>query len=218
VPVLVDNDVNIMALGERATSWPDAEHLIFLKVATGIGSGIISGGILQRGAEGTAGDIGHIPVSRGTGVVCRCGNTGCLEAVAGGPAIAGALREEGLDVSNGADVIALVKNGDLRAIHAVRRAGRDIGEVLNMVVSIINPSIVVVGGSMAQASEHLIAGIREVVYSRSMPLATQHLTIAPSRTGPESAVIGASLIAIEHALSPDRIEALAAQQLENSSH
>lgn len=218
VPVLVDNDVNIMALGERATSWPDADHLIFLKVATGIGSGIISGGILQRGAEGTAGDIGHIPVSRGTGVVCRCGNTGCLEAVAGGPAIASALREEGLDVSNGTDVIALVKNGDLRAVQAVRRAGRDIGEVLNMCVSIINPSIIVVGGSMAQASEHLIAGIREVVYSRSMPLATQHLTIAPSRTGPESAVIGASLIAVEHALSPGRIEAIAAPQLEHAPH
>ena len=83
---------NIMALGERDMAWPGVDHFIFVKVATGIGSGVISGGYLQRGAQGIAGDIGHIYVPAGKDVLCRCGNFGCLEAVASGPAIARALR------------------------------------------------------------------------------------------------------------------------------
>ncbi len=211
VPVLVDNDVNIMALGEQSTNWPDAEHFMFLKVATGIGSGIISGGMLQRGADGIAGDIGHISVSSGSGVICNCGNLGCLEAVAGGPAIVASLQSRGLNVSSGADVVQLVKAGDLTAIQAVRQAGRDIGEVLSICVSIVNPSVIIIGGSMAQAGEHLIAGIREVVYARSMPLATQNLTIAQSQSGPRSAVIGASIMALDHVLAPESIKAMAAK-------
>jgi predicted NBD/HSP70 family sugar kinase len=208
VPVLVDNDVNIMALGERSAQWPDTDHMIFVKVATGIGAGIISGGQLQRGADGTAGDIGHIPISRGALVPCSCGNMGCLEALASGPAVAAALRKNGADVRTVADVIALVRAGDLAAIQAVRQAGRDIGEVLNMCVSIINPSVITIGGSMAEAGEHLIAGIREAVYSRSTPIATQHLTIEQSHSGPQAGVIGASILAIEHALSAERLESL----------
>jgi glucokinase len=210
IPVFVDNDVNIMALGERQHSWPNAEHLFFLKVATGIGSGIISGGQLQRGAQGIAGDIGHIPVARGAGIACRCGNTGCLEAIASGPAIAAGLRREGRDVDGGADVIELVRQGDIDAVRAVRQAGRDIGEVLTTCVSLINPSVIAIGGSMAQAGEHLIAGVREVVYSRSMPLATEHLTIAQSRAGENSAILGASMLAIHYALSPSGLDTLAA--------
>ncbi|WP_354217683.1 MULTISPECIES: ROK family protein [unclassified Arthrobacter] len=208
VPVLVDNDVNIMALGERSAQWPDTDHMIFVKVATGIGAGIISSGQLQRGADGTAGDIGHIPISRGALVPCSCGNMGCLEALASGPAVAAGLRKNGADVRTVADVIALVRAGDLPAIQAVRQAGRDIGEVLNMCVSIINPSVITIGGSMAEAGEHLIAGIREAVYSRSTPIATHHLTIAQSRSGPQAGVIGASILAIEHALSAERLESL----------
>lgn len=214
VPVLVDNDVNIMALGERSTIWPDTEHMIFVKVATGIGSGIISGGQLQRGADGTAGDIGHISVSRGAGIACTCGNTGCLEAVASGPAIAAALRASGEQIETVSDVIDQASAGNLAVIQAVRQAGRDIGEVLNACVSIVNPSVITIGGSMAQAGEHLIAGIREVVYARSMPLATQNLHIGQSHSGAEAGVIGASLLAIEHALSQGLIEALSAQAAE----
>ena len=93
--MLVDNDVNIMALGEREHAWPDVDHLVFVKVATGIGSGVISGGYLQRGAQGTAGDIGHVYVARGADVPCQCGNRGCLEALASGPAIGRALPKCG---------------------------------------------------------------------------------------------------------------------------
>ena len=90
-PVLVDNDVNLMALGEHATMYPDVEHMIFVKVATGIGAGIISGGRLHRGAQGAAGDLGHVAALHGDGIPCTCGNVGCLEAVASGPAIVARL-------------------------------------------------------------------------------------------------------------------------------
>jgi predicted NBD/HSP70 family sugar kinase len=210
VPVLVDNDVNVMALGERELAWPDANHLIFVKVATGIGAGVISGGLLQRGAEGTAGDIGHVFVARGKDVPCHCGNKGCLEAIASGRALAGVLRDSGLEATGSQDVVELVRRGDLEAIQAVRQAGRDIGEVLTTCVSIINPSAIVIGGALAQAGEHLIAGVREVVYTRSMPLATEHLQITQSRIGADAGVLGACMLAIHHALSPDRVEAMVA--------
>ncbi|POH65341.1 ROK family transcriptional regulator [Cryobacterium sp. TMN-39-2] len=217
VPVLVDNDVNIMALGERETAWPDVDHLIFVKVATGIGSGVISGGILQRGAQGIAGDIGHVQVQRGAEVPCHCGNRGCLEALASGPALAAQLRGQGLPVDSNQDVVDLVKRGNLEAIQAVRQAGRDLGEVLTACVSLVNPSVIVIGGSMAQAGEHLIAGVREVVYTRSMPLATQHLQITQSGAGPDAAVIGASMLAIHHALSPARVDAMVLELMETAA-
>ena len=209
VAVLVDNDVNIMALGERAYAWPQTEHLVFVKVATGIGSGVISGGLLQRGAQGIAGDIGHVQIPRGAGIPCHCGNLGCLEALSSGPAIARTLRQSGVEVETSQQVVELIKRGNIEAIQAVRQAGRDIGEVLTACVSLINPSVIVMGGSMAQAGEHLIAGVREVVYARSMPLATEHLTIVQSSAGPNAAVIGAGILAIHHALSPASIEAMA---------
>jgi len=209
-PVLVDNDVNIMALGEREHAWPDVDHLIFVKVATGIGSGVISSGLLQRGAQGTAGDIGHVYVARGAEVPCACGNRGCLEALASGPAIARALASTGLTAASSQDVVELVKRGNIDAIQAVRQAGRDIGEVLTTCVSLINPSAIVLGGALAQAGEYLIAGVREVVYTRSMPLATEHLQITQSKLGPDAAVLGASMLAIHHALAPESIEAMVA--------
>ncbi|EMY33736.1 xylose repressor XylR [Arthrobacter crystallopoietes BAB-32] len=207
VPVLVDNDVNIMALGEQATAWPGVRDLMFIKVATGIGAGIISSGQLQRGAQGTAGDLGHVRVPRGGEVLCRCGNTGCLEALAGGPALAALLAAEGREAATSGDVIDLVRSGDLRAIHVVRQAGRDIGDVLATCVNLVNPSVIVIGGSLAQAGEHLLAGIREVVYQRSLPLATEHLRIAPSVAGQRAGVLGAASLAISHVLSPEAIEA-----------
>jgi glucokinase len=209
-PVLVDNDVNIMALGEREHAWPHVDHLIFVKVATGIGSGVISSGLLQRGAQGTAGDIGHVYVARGADVPCACGNRGCLEALASGPALARALAATGLTASSSQDVVEFVKRGNIDAIQAVRQAGRDIGEVLTTCVSLINPSAIVLGGALAQAGEHLIAGVREVVYTRSMPLATEHLQITQSKLGPDAGVLGASMLAIHHALAPESIEAMVA--------
>ncbi|MCH1868102.1 ROK family protein [Nocardioides sp. CFH 31398] len=204
VPVLIDNDVNIMALGERHAHLAGVDDLVFIKVSTGIGCGIISGGELQRGAQGTAGDVGHIRVPRADGVLCRCGNEGCLEAVAGSPALAGALG------SSVPDVVARVRAGDRDAVQVVRQAGRDLGEVVAMIVNFINPSVVVIGGATAAAGEHLLAGIRETVYQRSLPLATEHLSIVPSAAGERSGLLGAAAMAIAHALSPDAIEAASA--------
>ncbi|GAB3558116.1 ROK family protein [Arthrobacter alkaliphilus] len=207
VPVLVDNDVNIMALGERTAYWPDHDNLLFIKIATGIGAGIISSGELQRGANGTAGDLGHVRVPRGDDVLCRCGNYGCLEALASGPAVARQLHAQGLAASNGGDVLRLVAEGDLQAIQALRQAGRDVGDVLAMVVNLLNPSMIVIGGSMGEAGEHLVAGIREVVYRRSLPLATSHLRIGISMAGARAAILGASQMVTQHVLSPAVIEA-----------
>lgn len=206
-PVLVDNDVNIMALGERAVAWPSTDHLLFVKVATGIGAGLISGGTLQRGAQGVAGDIGHVHVTRAENVACRCGNRGCLEAVASGPAIARTLRDQGIAARSSSDVVDLVKRGSVEAVQAVRQAGRDIGEVLTACVSLVNPSVITIGGSMARVGEHLIAGVREIVYTRSTPLATEHLSIVQSVTAERAAVLGASMLAVEHALSPEALAA-----------
>ncbi|MCX2750486.1 ROK family transcriptional regulator [Arthrobacter sp. MI7-26] len=207
VPVLVDNDVNIMALGERTAYWPDHDNLLFIKIATGIGAGIISSGELQRGANGTAGDLGHVRVPRGDDVLCRCGNYGCLEALASGPAVARQLQGQGLAASNGGDVLRLVAEGNLQAIQALRQAGRDVGDVLATVVNLLNPSMIVIGGSMGEAGEHLVAGIREVVYRRSLPLATSHLRIGISMAGDQAAILGASQMVTQHVLSPAVIEA-----------
>lgn len=214
VPVLIDNDVNIMALGEQRTNLADVSDLMFIKVATGIGAGIISGGQLQRGAQGTAGDLGHVRVARGAGVLCRCGNEGCLEALAGGPALAGILRETGARTQSSQDVVDLVRAGDTTAIQVMRQAGRDIGDVLAACVNLINPSVVVIGGSLAQAGEHILAGIREVVYKRSLPLATEHLRIVPSVSGERAGVLGASVMAVSHLLSPEAIEAASVRAAE----
>ncbi|WP_405373626.1 MULTISPECIES: ROK family transcriptional regulator [unclassified Microbacterium] len=207
VPVLVDNDVNTMALGERAAAWPATDNLLFVKIATGIGAGLISDGHLQRGAQGVAGDIGHVQVARGGDVPCTCGNRGCLEALASGPAIARSLRALGVEAHTGDDVVDLVKRGNVEAIQAVRQAGRDVGEVLTTCVSLVNPSVIAIGGSMARVGEHLIAGVREVVYARSTPLATAHLSIVQSATAQKAGVLGASMLAVEHALSRDALAA-----------
>ena len=206
VPVLVDNDVNIMALGEQRTHWPTQDNLLFIKAATGIGAGIIGNGQLQRGAMGTAGDLGHVRVARGSYVTCRCGNIGCLEALAGAPAIAATLTAGGAGEVRTGDIVALVERGDPHAVAALRQAGRDLGEVLATCVSLLNPSVIVLGGSLAAAGDHLLAGVREVVYHRSLPLATAHLTIARSRSADDAGILGASMLVVQQVFSADAIE------------
>jgi predicted NBD/HSP70 family sugar kinase len=206
VPVLVDNEVNLMALGEHTKCFPEAEHLIVVKVATGIGSGFISNGRLHRGAVGAAGDLGHILAPHAGDVPCRCGNTGCLEAVASGSAIAAELRAKGVEAQTSADVVALVRAGNLEAGQAVRQAGRNIGEVLAACVSMFNPSLIVVGGTVALAGEMLLAGVREAIYRRSLPLATGNLRIVPSQAGDDAGVLGAAAMVVQHVLSPDVVD------------
>ncbi|MGZ3144742.1 ROK family protein [Lentzea chajnantorensis] len=206
-PVLVDNEVNLMALGEHAASHPDVQHMIVVKAATGIGAGLISNGVLHRGAAGAAGDLGHIRVPQGGEVLCRCGNTECLEAVAGGPALAAKLRGLGLPAHSTADVVHLVRSGNLEAGRVVRQAGRDIGEVLAGCVSMFNPALVVIGGLLAEAGEMLLAGVRESIYRRSLPLATENLRIVASGAGVTAGALGAAAMVVRHVLSPEVLDA-----------
>ena len=209
VSVLVDNDVNIMALGEHWAEWRSVEHLLFVKVATGIGCGIVVDGQIQRGAEGAAGDLGHIRVAGELAdeVTCSCGNVGCLEALAGGRAMAARLRDQGFDAEDSRAVVELARAGEAAAVTLVRESGRLIGEVVAASVNFFNPSVIVVGGDVAHAQEQLLAGIREVVYQRSLPLATRHLRIARSQLDDRAGVIGAAVMVIDRVLSPAAIDA-----------
>ena len=182
-PVLVDNDVNIMALGEHWTHWRDIEHLLYVKIGTGIGCGIVAGRRIHRGAQGAAGDIGHVRLAGHDDVVCRCGNIGCLEAVAGGRALAANLTAVGLHAESSREVVALVRAGEPQAIQAVRDAGRYLGEVLAGCVNFFNPGAIVIGGDISEAHQQLLAGVREVIFQRSLPLATGDLRIVPSPPG-----------------------------------
>src|SRR5829696_7820903 len=194
VPVLVDNDVNIMARGEHWTNWREVSHLLFIKVATGIGCGI----------------IGHIRVAAGDEpeeVIRSCGNVGCLEALASGGAMAKRLHDEGFETADSRAVVELARAGESSAVRLVRDSGRLIGGVLAASVNLYNPSVIVIGGDVAQAHEQLLAGIREVVYQRSLPLATRGLRIVRSQLEDRAGVIGAAVMVIEHVLSPARIDA-----------
>jgi predicted NBD/HSP70 family sugar kinase len=207
VPALVDNEVNMMAVGEHATTWTDVSELLCIKVGTGIGCGIVSRGEIHRGAQGAAGDIGHVRVIGYDDVTCHCGNVACLEAAAGGEAIARTISAGGVDAHNSRDVIRLVREGNRDAIQLVRQSGRLLGEVLAGAVNLLNPSVIVIGGDIAQAEEPLFAGVRESVYQRSLPLATKHLRIVPSQLADRAAVIGAAITVIEHTLSPSTVDA-----------
>jgi len=207
VPALVDNDVNIMALGEQWAYWRDQALLMFVKVGTGIGCGIVNDGHVHRGADGAAGDIGHIHIPDHDDVICRCGNIGCLEAIAGGAAMASRLKQLGRQTESSRDVVDEVLAGQPDAVRVVRQAGHAIGGVLATCVNLLNPAVIIIGGDVAQAGEPLIAGIREVVYKRSLPLATGRLQIGLSRLGDEAGITGAAVMVLETILAPATIDA-----------
>ncbi len=219
-PVWVDNDVNVMGLGEwRWGAATGHDNVIVVKVGTGIGAGIISGGRLHRGAQGSAGDVGHIQVSDDTSVVCRCGNVGCLEAFAGGAAIgrdgesAGrAGRSPGLQnilgtrgIVTAEDVAVAAAHGDPVAVGLLHAAGERIGSMLASVVNFFNPSLIVIGGGVAQSGDRLLASIREAVYRRSLPLATRELRVVPSGLGPRAGIVGAAAMVADELFSRERL-------------
>ena len=194
-PVLVENDANAMAMGELAVAFPAATDLLVVKVGTGVGCGIISGGEVVRGAAGAAGDIGHTWADVGGGQTaapeCRCGKRGCVEAYAGGWALARDVGAAlGRDVSV-EEVVELLVAGDAVAVRLVRDAGRVLGASLATAVSLLNPAAVVLSGQIAVAAgEHLLAGLRERIYARALPLATRQVSISISELWPDSGVHG----------------------------
>ncbi|WP_344866572.1 ROK family transcriptional regulator [Planomonospora alba] len=207
VPVFLDNDVNVIAIGEhRAVYAGEADDLLFVKVSTRIGAGVIAGGEILRGALGAAGEIGHIPVRDGGGVLCRCGNTDCLDSVASATAILRALRSRGHEVKTLADVVGLVRGGDAETMTVIRDAARMLGEVVASAVNILNPAVVVLGGDVAEAFQPLVSGVREVVYRRSTALATRNLRIERSRLGPGAGITGCAHLVLDHILSPEAVD------------
>jgi predicted NBD/HSP70 family sugar kinase len=138
--------------------------------------------------------------------VCRCGNVGCLEAVAGGRALAARLAEAGLDARTSRDVVQLVRAGEPQAIQAVRDAGRYLGEVLAECINFFNPGAIVIGGDIAEAHQQLLAGVREISFGRSLPMATRDLRMGCSQLGDRAGVIGAAIMVIEHVLAPETVD------------
>jgi glucokinase-like ROK family protein len=208
-PAVVDNDVNIMAIGERHGGVAHSvDDFLFVKIGTGIGCGIHLSGGVYRGTDGCAGDIGHIQVDS-HGPVCSCGNVGCLEAMFSGAALA---REAAAAARTGAspaladrlaasgavtarDVAEGAGEGDITCIKLIRDGGRRVGGVLASLVSFANPSMIVIGGGLAQLGHILLAEIRSVVYRRSLPLATGNLPVVLSELGPRAGVTGAAVLA-----------------------
>ncbi|MDE3723990.1 ROK family transcriptional regulator [Nocardiopsis sp. N85] len=206
VPVMVDNDVNVMALGEHlAGGHGHPGDMVFVKVSTGIGAGLISGGRLLRGALGAAGEIGHIPVRDGQGLPCRCGNTDCLEAVAGGPRLLERAAEEGRELDSIKELVALAAAGDPVAVTLVREAGRRLGEALAGAVNLLNPEVVVLGGDLSEAYDHLVAGVREMVFQRCTALATRQLRVVASSLWDDAGVRGCAAMVAEEILSPEAV-------------
>lgn len=208
-PVFVDNDANVLAIGERAVSWPHVDDLMFVKVATGIGAGVISGGRLLHGAQGAAGDLGHVHCQAAGERPCRCGNRGCLEALAGGMSIAATLTEQGVPAGSPSDLVALVRSGNLETVHALREAGRALGEVLATCTALFNPRVIVIGGEIVEVGEPLLAGVRESVYSRALPLASRDLRVVVTTSGPLGGVLGAARMALDAVFAPGFLERMA---------
>ncbi|PRB08508.1 ROK family transcriptional regulator [Microbacterium sp. MYb64] len=196
VPAVVDNDANLMALGEHHRSLTRDQHSITVKAGTAIGSGIIVAGSVHRGATAAAGDITHTRVAEAADIPCSCGNHGCLETIASGAGLVRQMRERGVPVAVAADVLELARNGDPIATTLVRTAGTHLGQVLSGVVNFFNPHAVFLTGSMS-ASEPFLAAVRSRVYEACHPLATQTLRIESARTGPDAALYGAARLAME---------------------
>ena len=220
LPVWVDNDVNVMALGElysgRARGVGD---FVYIKIGTGIGAGIVCDGRIYRGSQGCAGDVGHVAVSEGSDVVCRCGNRGCLEALAGGAALArdgtaaavsgqslvlASVLEEGRAVT-AEEVVKAAQRGDAVSLDLLLSCGRRVGDLLATVVNFYNPELILIGGGVSNAGNLLLAAIRENVYRRSLPLATRELQIDLSGLGEEAGLRGAAAMVAEELFAPSHI-------------
>lgn len=213
-PTWVDNDVNVMVLGElRDGLARGREDVIYVKVGSGIGAGLVSRGSLHRGSQGCAGDIGHIHVARDLAVVCRCGKTGCLEAVAGGGALAREGRAAALSgvsaylaqlepaAVTAADVGRAALHGDPWATQAITASARIVGETLAQLVNFFNPSLILIGGGVSDVGDLYLASVRQAILGRSLPLATRSLLIERSPLGDRAGLKGAAFMVIEELLS-----------------
>ncbi|BDH03928.1 MULTISPECIES: ROK family protein [Streptomyces] len=202
VPVLVDNDANLMAYGEQRTGHPGCRAFVLVKVSTGIGAGVVVDGAIYRGVDGGAGDLGHIRV--GTEALCRCGSYGCLAAVASGGAVARRLTDAGVPAASGSDVRDLLAAGHPEAAALAREAGRRVGDVLATVVTLLNPGVLMIAGDLAGTP--FLTGVRELLYQRALPRSTAHLDVVTAKLGERAGLIGAGALVVEHLYAPERVE------------
>ncbi|MEU1089588.1 ROK family transcriptional regulator [Streptomyces sp. NPDC005576] len=191
VPVYVDNDANLGALGELVWgSGRGVRDLAYIKVASGVGAGLVINGAIYRGPGGTAGEIGHITLDE-AGPVCRCGNRGCLETFAAARYVLPLLRP-----SHGPDltmdrVVQLAREGDPGCRRVIADVGRHIGSGVANLCNLLNPSRVVLGGSLAEAGELVLGPIRDSVARYSIPSAARQLSVLPGALGGRAEVLGA---------------------------
>lgn len=204
--VFVDNDANMMALGEWTERGRSSPALLFIKVANGIGAGIVINGEVYHGVDGAAGEIGHVRLQGRKGV-CACGSVDCLAAVASGASLARRLTESGTPAAGTADVVRLVQSGDPHAVALTQESGALIGEVLASLVSVLNPEIVAIGGDLAYTHEHFMAGLRQGLYGRVLPRSTRRMVLEVSPLGDRAGIVGAGAMVVEHVLAPAAVDA-----------
>jgi predicted NBD/HSP70 family sugar kinase len=206
IPVRVENDANVLALSESRGHLQTFRDFVAVKASTGIGAGVISGGRLLRGAVGAAGEIGHTKSPAAEGRPCRCGETGCLEAVAAGWALVQEMANEGHPVAHIRELVDLATRGDADARARIRDSGRRVGEVLAALVNLLNPGAVVIGGDMAPAYDTFVAGLRETLYADATALAQRELEILPSTYGVQAGVVGCAQLVLADVLAPASID------------
>ncbi|MFI1963239.1 ROK family protein [Streptomyces pathocidini] len=204
LPVLVDNDANLMAYAEQRVGFPDCAAFVLVKVSTGIGAGVVVGGEIYRGIDGGAGDIGHIRLHDQSDALCMCGSYGCLAAVASGRALAGQLTRLGVETTSGSGVRAHLAAGQPDALRLARQAGRQVGEVLVTVVTLLNPGVLMIAGDLAGTP--FVTGVRELLYQRAMPRTTAGLQVVTSALGDHAGLTGAATAVVEHLYAPDRAD------------
>jgi len=207
LPTVVDNDANLMALGEHGLDRSVAD-LVFVKVGSSIGCGVIASGSLHHGHHGMAGDISHVTVPDAPPVLCSCGRTGCLDAVAGGRAIVRALRDAGVQVDSVDDVLALARDAHPLATRMLREAGTRVGRVLATIMNFFNPQRLVLGGILGEA-EAFVAGVRSAIYLECLPMITDELEIVVSQAKEQAGILGAGGLVLDrifdvHELEPAR--------------
>ena len=199
LPILVDNDANLAALAEAAFgAGRDAKDLVYLMISSGIGAGLVLNGRLYRGAEGLAGELGHVLVDA-DGPVCRCGNRGCLETVAGTDALAELLRRSHGDGLDGRAIVRLAREGDLGCRRVIADAGRAIGKAAATLVNVLNPELLIVGGDLSDAGELLLDGVRESLERSALPTAVQAADVVAGSLGDRAEVLGAIALVLSEA-------------------
>ncbi|MET9220075.1 ROK family transcriptional regulator [Streptomyces sp. NPDC088197] len=191
VPVQVDNDANLGALGELV--WGGGrgvKDLAYIKVASGVGAGLVIDGRIYRGPGGTAGEIGHITLDE-SGPVCRCGNRGCLETFTAARYVLELLRGSHGDGLTVPKMVQLAREGDPGCRRVIGDVGRHIGMGVASLCNLLNPSRVVLGGDLAEAGELVLGPIRESVSRYAIPSAAQRLSVVPGSLGARAEVLGA---------------------------